>query len=556
MIIEIGQHIYGNVEKDVSPARVGGFQTLFYTREYLSERESEEIEGRLVYYPSAVQPVKLLFFGLSSGKIVISQIVPVADIDRFGRKAGYIAHSFVFKVDDFARIKCNPSVAFHLLKNKFVSITAEALQLPGIETTYISAARLEMPNDVIETLEFQALDEIKKWNVDELKKLAHGAVNYSKMREEQKSFVLSGSPEDIQNTLMVIFLFLPDEFRLNCSFDTYSYGCNPVANYFWALGYPTPPASSPRFIFVNATEKKIQLEIPPPVYPYERWLFASISQQRFSDIVSNRAVALQLQRLLLDESYDYRLLRTVSPNLIVDFLAINWGYVASKAERNLRNVLGPHLAARLSNQILSRYQLSGHEMLLSALAYGFDQEEIANQLYLSLLQKEPSHEEIMELCNLSELGKHEPLAVLVSFWKQDYRGFKVRLDSLPPGGYQEVIELLTAGDMVPLDKLFSAPHANIFFDTFIRFAQHKPQLKKLTPELVKNCIEMDQGNALIRLVPLLGDLELKELTSLRNVVQKREQQVPPVFFEYLDAAIASAKANKSSKGIFKKPIRK
>jgi len=40
------------------------------------------------------------------------------------------------------------------------------------------------------------------------------------------------------------------------------------------------------------------------------------------------------------------------------------------------------------------------------------------------------------------------------------------------------------------------------------------------------------------------------------VAQQREQQVPPVFLEYLDAAIASTQANKSPKGIFKKPLRK
>ena len=556
MIIEIGQHIYGNVEKDISPARVGGFQTLFYTREHLSERESQELEGRLVYYPSEVQPIKLLFFRLSSGKIVISQVVPVADIDRFGRKAGYIAQSFVFAAEDFAKVEFNPFVAFRLLKKNFVSTTAEALQMQGTEATYISALRLEMSADIVKALELQALDETKKWNTDELKKLAHVAVNYLKMRDEQKSFALSGSPEDIQNTLMVIFSLLPDEFRLNCSFDTYSYGCNPVANYFWALGYPSSPASSPRFIFVDVTEKKIQIETPTPVYPYEKWLFSSLSQKKLSDIVSNRAAALQLQHLLLDDAYDYRLLRVVSPNLITDFLAINWSDVASKAERNLRNVIGPHLAACVSNQILSRYQLLGHESLLTALAYGFDQEEIANQLYFFLLREEPSREEIMELCDLPEVGKHELLAVLVAFWKQDYREFKSRLDSLPPGRYKEVIALFVARDLVPLDKLFSAPQANVFFDTFVRFAQQKPELKKLTPELVKKCVEMHQGNALISLIPLLRDLELKELMSITKVAQKREQQVPPVFLEYLDAAIASTQANKSPKGIFKKPLRK
>ena len=62
------QHIYSNVEKERSPQGRGGFQTLFYTHSGLTEREVEEMESRLIYFPSNVEPIKHLFFTISTGK--------------------------------------------------------------------------------------------------------------------------------------------------------------------------------------------------------------------------------------------------------------------------------------------------------------------------------------------------------------------------------------------------------------------------------------------------------------------------------------------------------
>ena len=66
--IQAWQHIYSNVEKEQSPQGRGGFQTLFYTASGLTEAEIEEMEGRLLYFPSKVEPVKRLFFATSTGK--------------------------------------------------------------------------------------------------------------------------------------------------------------------------------------------------------------------------------------------------------------------------------------------------------------------------------------------------------------------------------------------------------------------------------------------------------------------------------------------------------
>ena len=61
--IQAWQHIYSNVEKEQSPTKRGGFQTLFYTQAGLTEDEISEMEGRLLYFPDkTAEPVKRLFF--------------------------------------------------------------------------------------------------------------------------------------------------------------------------------------------------------------------------------------------------------------------------------------------------------------------------------------------------------------------------------------------------------------------------------------------------------------------------------------------------------------
>ena len=72
--IQAWQHIYSNVEKEQSPQGRGGFQTLFSSSD-LTELEVEEMEGRLLYFASDVEPLKRLFFTTSTGKGVVAQIV-------------------------------------------------------------------------------------------------------------------------------------------------------------------------------------------------------------------------------------------------------------------------------------------------------------------------------------------------------------------------------------------------------------------------------------------------------------------------------------------------
>jgi hypothetical protein len=177
--IHAAQHIYGNVEKAESPSNIGGFQTLFYSKDLLSESESDEIERRLGYYPSEDNPEKIVFFNMGE-KFVTTQIIPLEDIDKFGRKGAYIAHSFVFSKKDFEKINYNPFVIFDLFQQKFIKTVPDALASGKKGDLNITPIEFTINPEKIQSLETAMNRLTKQWNLDGIRKLVFLAINEQK----------------------------------------------------------------------------------------------------------------------------------------------------------------------------------------------------------------------------------------------------------------------------------------------------------------------------------------------------------------------------------------
>jgi hypothetical protein len=142
-MVHAGQHIYTNVEKEQSPHRRGGWQTIFYTSSSLSEAESEEIEAHLFYTRSEqAEPVKRVFFSTPTGKRVMAQVVPLTDGDRYDRRLS-LAHSLAFASDPFTALENNPFCVFQHFS--FGKMVAEALERGDFRTGDIPAVPFEVP---------------------------------------------------------------------------------------------------------------------------------------------------------------------------------------------------------------------------------------------------------------------------------------------------------------------------------------------------------------------------------------------------------------------------
>lgn len=542
MIVKAGQHIYGNVERDVSPTKTGGFQTLFYTKAALTEEESADIERRLVYHFSDTEPVKLLFFSPSSGKFVISRIVPLRDLDRFGRKGIYLAHSFIFSSESFVKLNCNPLIVLTLLKERFVSSTAEALHMRDQGGTDIESIVLDVTEEIIKASEVEALKETLKWDIEEVKKLAYVAINCRELKEERKSLAVVGTPENIESTLKVAYSLIPDQLRLNCSFDTYSYGCNPLANYFWAFGYPPSPSISVGFIVIDANQRLAQMEAPIANSPYERWLFAQISERRFPEIASHKRAALELQHFLLNKPYDHKLLRSASADFLGDYLKLNWPHVAVIAERTLRKSLGANLVARLRSDILTYCQQLDGSRLIQILLDGFNSQLLADELYRVLRKKKPSQEEITELREFLKKTRHDLLALLMSTWQRDTDRLRKQLEALGEESGREAAELLIMEYHIRAADLFSASGAKVTIKIFTDLAASNPRLREQIPQIVGRLTVLHQEDLLIEVIPFLGELNMKQLGEIQVGISERIKYVPKSFLESLEKALASNEA--------------
>ena len=126
------QHIYASVEREQSPHDREGFQTLFHSQSGLTEAEVREMEARLVYFSSDVEAIKHLFFTLSTGKIMVTQIVHLSEPDRMGRKGRYLAHNLVFEPRVLYQIESDPFLVFRQFP--FIATVAGALEKGNVRT--------------------------------------------------------------------------------------------------------------------------------------------------------------------------------------------------------------------------------------------------------------------------------------------------------------------------------------------------------------------------------------------------------------------------------------
>lgn len=546
MIVRAGQHIYGNVENEVSPNSVGGFQTLYYTSSMITREESEEIERRLIYHFSDTDPIKLLFFVIDTGKFVVSRVAPLPDVDGFGRSGIYLAHSFVFSGDEFIRLNCNPFVGFRVLDDRFVRSTSEALRVSEVEGVGEGTVLLDIAEPEIRTMEMGMLDETLKWDAEQLRRLSFGAITCLRFKEERKSLAIVGTSEDIENALRVVFSLLPGRLRLNCTFDTHFYRCNPVANYFWALGYPPSSSVSPGFTLVDATQRVAESEAPSSNLPYDRWVFDRISHGKLEEICIYRDAAFELQRVLLGEPFARSLLLDTSADFVRGYVELNWSHVAAVVENRLRRDLGVNLCVRLRNRVLDRCRQLDPANLIQTLVEGFAREPLVDELYMVFRTEKPSKDEIIELRELLKKTKHDLLALRVSAWRRDTNSLRQQIGALDEDRRREGVELLLMEDGISVDDLLCVPGARVTVVLFSELACVHPQLSDQIPSLVKRLVEIGGESLLTDLTPFLKTLKRKQLKEIEAAIGGRDKHAPKGFVKALDEALSDSRPEKKT----------
>ncbi|MGH8550659.1 MAG: hypothetical protein ACRERU_19065 [Methylococcales bacterium] len=287
MPISAAQLIYANVEKDRSPHRRGGFQTLYYSQSRLGETQVDAIEPRLFYAHGAGNPPKGLFFPLGQKQLVLARIVPLEDVDAFGREGRYLAHALVFERSDWIAESLDPITLLQRLP--FLTDLDQALASGDEASGDIEPLDLTLAA----TKSLQT-----RWPVAVLQRLTLYALRAEAIARERRALALIGPPAGVEQALAEVLRAVPVALNPTCSFDSFFYGGNFTATPFWAVGLPEAPPPG-RFIRVDVTKRAFFDDEAAPVArsAFECWVVARL-QDGEPGLEHEREIAYDLCRWL------------------------------------------------------------------------------------------------------------------------------------------------------------------------------------------------------------------------------------------------------------------
>jgi len=522
--IEAWQHIYTNVEKEQSPRQRGGFQTLFYTQSALTEAEVEEMEGRLLYFPSETVSVKRVFFVTSTGKAVVGQIVSLPEPDRFGRKGRYLAHSLVFAPEAFARLGANP---FRVFANfSFITTVAQALEQGDFQTGDIPAVAVPVEAAKAEK------DFSPSWQVDELKKLALLALRADRLASERSTVAFVGEPEQVESACAAALLAVPAALLPRCTFDTYFYGCNPAHLYYWAVGLPQPPAH-PRFVVVDARARQVTGDSAgdssSPETSYERWVVQMMRTGRDGDSALQQIARHKDNAFALCEWLDGRdragdapakpsLVDAAPSEVVNSVFEVN----SQQVRERLRGALGQQLPPALVSRVFEPvYRQSSPPELLRRLRSGFERSsllELLHQIYAAQGFRAPEREEVKALGALLEQADPRDLRLLYACWANQREPLRRLLQDLSEDEYRQFAQTaLRAGIVEPLTLLIPG-RGEAFLDLYLpsRIARADDLVA-----LVEALLTAGETTLISRLVPYVSQQSAKALRALEKIAPTR-----------------------------------
>jgi hypothetical protein len=533
--IHAWQHIYSNVEKEQSPHRRGGFQTLFYTHTGLSEAEVSEMEGRLLYFPSEIEPVKHLFFVLSTGKGVVAQIVVLPEPDQLGRKGRYLAHSLIFAPDSLAQFEADPFRVFR--RFRFITNVSEALAQGNFQTGDLPPVALELPPEASDEVE-----AARAWSAPELKKLALLALQADRQASNREAVTFAGEPAQIESALEAAFLVVPIRARPRCTFDTYFYRCNLVATYFWAVGLPEPPVAI-KFALVETQQRQVQGHVPPePVTPYERWALAIIEAGQLAEMVRHRDDAWAISAWLSGQETDSTRLDSASPELSPAVFKADPPAVHNLLRNRVGKQLPPALVQRVADHL---HRHTAEASLYQYLRQGFALPQLLESLYESYAAdqfKTPPRQEVKALAELLKTANHELLRLLLACWRDPDKDLPSALDQASEAAYRQFGENALRLKLINPLSLLRPGRGRAFLDFYLTTDEID------WVELSEALVEANETSCLALLADRVSRLSGKDLKQLTQLM-KDQPDIPASFRTAVEQANAAQPAEGGLKNL-------
>ena len=528
------QHIYSNVEASQSPSGKGGFQTLFYSHDGLSQEEVRFIERRVFYLPGDRKPTKRIFCTLPSGHVVFSAVVPIQGKDSAGRSGRHLAHSFIVPQSAFeGTILC----VVDFLKSAPFAVNLDQVFAEGDSDT----GNIPVKNIPISGTRCTGLS---KWDTPDLLRLLHLAINAEARSKETKSVAFVGSTERIEETLAASSILLPDSLLSLCTFDTvFQNGGNVRHTYYWAVGYDRTPRQQ-TLTTVNLESNSLSDSIPlNDLSTYEQWIAGCIRQKSLEEAISLKDVVYPMC-LFLDGTGESTAPRDVPEWITEQLMLLAETHIKVQLRTRMDKVLPSILGDRIFDRV---HQNLTPQATIHALEQGFNVDHLLPALLTSYkasgLQK-PGRTERSTLEEVLQDHPHSFLSLVLACWNNDMEDVNSKLNLLDEASYSNFLNLALPNDLANQKDLLIPRRTAAFVRALSLQADFEGKhVLTLAKDLIEAGAERETGN----LAPYLSTLKRKELKALKKILDKTEI-ISPIVSD-IDDLLDSGE---SDKGLFRR----
>lgn len=528
------QHIYSNVEASQSPSGKGGFQTLFYSHDGLSQEDVRFIERRVFYLPGDQKPTKRIFCVLPNGNLVFSAVVPLEGKDSAGRSGRHLAHSFILPQSEFQN---NILCIVDFLKSAPFAVNLEQVFSDGdSETGNISKKTISVSPT--------RCTGLTRWDTPDLLRLLHLAINAEARSKETKAVAFVGSTEIIEETLAASSILLPDTLLPLCTFDTvFQNGGNVRHTYYWAVGFDRTPRQQ-TLTAINLQSDSLSDSIPlNDLSTYEQWIAGCIRQKSMEEAISLKDVVFPMC-LFLEGKGGNTAPRNVPEWITEQLMLLAETHIKAQLRTRMDKVLPSILGDRIFDRV---HQNLTPQATIQALEQGFNVDHLLPALLTSYkatgLQK-PGRSERSTLEEVLQDHPHSFLSLVLACWNNEMEEVNSKLNLLDDASYSNFLNLALPNDLANQKDLL-IPRRTAAFARALSMQDDFEGKHLLT--LAKDLIEAGAERETANLAPYLNSLKKKELKSLKKILDKSEIMSPIV--SDIDDLLDSGE---SDKGLFRR----
>lgn len=351
-IIKFSQVIYGYIAKVKEEIKKYGFQFICYTKDHITESDLKEIEA-LFYYEydqTGNNQIKYLYYRLKSKKYIIGKVVPVNDVDDYGRKGLYFAHAIIIDDDEFKKVGYNPFIIFDCFEFKSSLNGVEDIKIKcgdNIGYYYMSID----DNRINKTYIKEEISDTY-FDITFIKKMKLLLGISRSIKQFGLTIAMIGDSEDILKILKKSFMGLPESIKKICTFDSHSKSFTKMNLDFMIKGIKKdidPRIDSCNVINVNVFELSIDMEINKLkiIDLFDKWWFkyGHALTDNESSIIGEEVLSLEKTFKLCDDNTftSYRL----NENVRMSIFDVGKEEISSFINRYLCKKYGNYMGTKL-----------------------------------------------------------------------------------------------------------------------------------------------------------------------------------------------------------------